>query len=208
MPFAEAYPISTAVVAAGWANPTNAYSVNNSYATTSTNLAEQSYDYNPILKGVEVIDKVFVRVKYTMAVATVLGGDNATLTFSVKVYDGSSWTTYQVTALTYACTTVNGESFTSTDGDNSNSVVAVDCTAALNTLEKLNSAQTALLAAVTSEAGVTVTLSVDCISLLVCYHTQGDVYAGAAKTRRNPNDPEPKEYRALKAVRNYLTVTS
>jgi hypothetical protein len=202
MPYLELRPTSTAVVAAGWNNPTNAYTYNNTYADSSTDTAEQSYDYGTFLSGVEVLDKVFVKLKYNTVLAAVLGGDNATLTFSVKVYDGSAWTTFQVTALVYACTTINGESFTSTDGDNSNNTISIDVTSVLNTLDKLNSAQTALLTAITADAGLTCTVNVDCVSILACYHTTADVFAGQAKTvNDNRNTRE-----ALKKVEQYLSL--
>ncbi len=198
--FPNVVALGDTYIIGGWVNPTNAYVYDNTYTSATTNNAEQSYDYGGFLSGVEVIDKVFVKVKYNTVLAAVLGGDNATVTFSVKIYDGSTWTTYQVTALVYACTTINGESFSSTDGDNSNSIIAIDCTNVLNTLDKLNSAQTALHTAITVEAGLTLTVNVDCVSLLVCYHTNAEVFAGQAKTQRDNKSTRE----ALKKLEQYL----
>ncbi len=206
MPTLERFPISTAVVVAGWANPTNAYTVDNSYTTTSTNNAEQSYDYNEFLTGVEEIDKVVILIKYIYRIDGLNSGANATCTFSIKVYDGSSWTTYQVIATSYAAPALAlAETLTDTFGNNSNSVVAIDVTSIINTLAKLNAVQTALLAVFTADAGLTPQVQVDCVGVLVCYHVKGDVFIGAAKTQR---DLDTKEHRALKAVNKYLEVTS
>lgn len=206
MPFLELQPINTTVVAAGWSDPTNAYLYNNSFAYSETNNAEQSYDYANFFRGNQVIDKVFVKLEFIVKQTTVLTGDNATCTFSIKVYDGSSWTTYQVTKYVYACTTGNAESFTCTDGDNSNSTVAIDVTSKLNTIAKLNSAQTRLLTAITVDAGVTMRVSVDCISILVCYHIEGGAYPTAKAVTRK--DLDRKEYRAVESVSKYLKAVS
>ena len=203
MPFLELPPISTAVVAAGWQDPTNAYAFDNSYAYSETSTAEQSYDYQAALTGSEVIDKVFARIKYIPKLTGVLTGDDATLTFTLKVYDGSTWTNFQVAKLVYAVTTASDESLTVTVGDNSNSSVSVDVTSVLSTLAKLNSAQTALLTTITADAGLTVRVSVDCVSLLVLYHTVGDVFVGKhASTRR---DLEAAPYKAIRKVAQALS---
>jgi hypothetical protein len=208
LPVIEHLPVSTTVVAAGWNNPTRCYLFNNTYANSTTNNAEQTYDYNAFsprpLGGQEVLDKVFVKLEYYYLLTGVAVGDDATLTFSVKVYDGSSWTTYQITKNTFACTTVSDESFTDTIGDNSNSTMYLDVTGKLNTMAKLNSAQTRLLTTLTADAGLTPNVYVDAVSLVACYHTPYSVMAtrGTATTRRS----YPKAKRALQTVEDYLTV--
>jgi len=206
MPVFERVPTSTAVVAAGWVNPTNAYAFDNNYAYSETNNAEQSYDYKSFLQalgGTETIDKVFVRFKWIYKLTGVATGDDATVTFSIKVYDGSTWTTYQVAAATFNCTTFNDEDFTDTDGDNSNSIVFIDVTSILNTHAKLNSAQTRLLTTLTADAGLTLRISVDCISLLVCYHIKaGAMYTGETAITKHSS---PLARKALQIVEAYLT---
>lgn len=206
MPVFQRVPTSTAVVAAGWVNPTNAYAFDNTYAYSETNLAEQSFDYRSFaqaLGGTETIDKVFVRLKWNYKLTGINVGDDATVTFSIKVYDGSTWTTYQVTAATFSCTTANDESFTDTDGDNSNSIVFIDVSTVLNTHTKLNSAQTRLLTTITADAGLTPRISVDAITLLVCYHIEaGVMYTGEPATTKYSN---PKARKALQTVEAYLT---
>ena len=203
MPSLERLPISTTQVVAGWTNPTRCYIFNNSYANSTTNLAEQTYDYLPLLTGAEVIDKVFVKLEYYYLLTGVNLGDDATITFSIKVYDGSTWTTYQVSANTFALSTANDESFTHTIGDNSNSTIYIDVTSKLDTLAKLNSAQTRLLTALTADAGLTPNVYVDAISILAVYHSEVGIMPsrGAATTRRS----RPRVKKALDSVEQYLT---
>ncbi len=205
MPYQEQFPVSTAIVTAGWNNPTRIYIEDNSYATSSTDTAEQSYDYNPFDIGSGILDKVFVKIKYYSLLTIVNTGDTGSITFIIRVYDGTTWTNYQVTALTYACTTANDESLTSQDGDNSNNEVAIDVTSIINTVNKLQNIQTALLTNITTEAGVTPSIAVDSMSILVCYHSSDAVYStGTAKTRKELM----KESKALSAVTKFLKVTS
>lgn len=204
MPVFERVPTSTAVVVAGWASPTNAYKFDNAYTTSQTNLAEQSYDYRPFsqaLGGTETIDKVFVKIKWYYRLQGILTGDDATITFNIKVYDGSTWTTYQITAATFNCTTANDESFTDTDGDNSNSTVFIDVTSVLNTHAKLNSAQTRLHTTLTADAGLTPRISVDCISLLVCYHIKAGIFPRDVAATKHTS---PNARKALQTVEAYL----
>jgi len=206
MPYREHTPISTTLVVAGWNNPTRCYRFNNSYANSTTNNAEQTYDYHPYspspLGGQEILDRVFVKLEYYYLITGVNVGDDATLTFSIKVYDGSSWTTYQVTKATFALTTANDESFTDTIGDNSNSTLYIDVTSKLDTMTKLNNAQTRLLTTLTADAGLTPEVYVDAISIVACYHQPAGVMVqrGNATTKYS----HPKAKRALQSVEAYL----
>lgn len=208
MPTIEAFPTGTAVVVAGWTNPEYAYRTDNTYATSSTDTAEQAYTgfANPFkaLGGAETIDKVFVKIKHYIAYtkAPAGTGDSATATASIKVYDGSSWTTYQITALTYT----NNEPATDEDhtaqvGNNSNPVLHIDVTTVLNTIAKLQASSLRLLFAVTGSNGVTVTWSVDSVSLIVCY----GIVAGIPTREATTQYTSPKAKKALAAVEAYLT---
>lgn len=208
MPVYEAPPTSTTVIAAGWDTPTNGYAFNGSYTYSETDDAEQEYDgYTFPLQGAEVIDKVFVKIKDLRNVTTVAQGDAASFEGSVKVYDGSSWTTYQVTADDFAVSTANDEDLTNQSGDASNTIYFLDVTSTLNTVAKLNSAKTRILFNISATAaGITLRWSVDAITLLVCYHTVGDVFIGAssATTRQ---DAKKREHLAVKRVADYLRAT-
>jgi len=205
MPVFERVPTSTTVVVAGWQNPTNAYAFNNSYTHSETNNAEQAYAYRSFLQalgGTETLDKVFIRFKWFYKLTGVLTGDAATVTFSIKVYDGASWTTFQVTAAVFACTPINDESFTDTDGDNNNSSVLLDVTNILNTHAKLESAQTRLLTVITNDAGLTPHISVDCVSILVCYHVKAGIIPHEVAVTKHTGS---KARVALDAVETFLT---
>lgn len=207
MPTLERTPISTTLVVAGWNNPTRAYAFNNSYANSTTNNAEQTYGYQSFsprpLSGQETIDKVFVKLEYYYLLTGVNVGDNTTLTFSIKVYDGTSWTTYQITKAIFACTTANDESFTDTIGDNSNSTLYIDVTSKINTMVKLNNVQTRLLTTLTADAGLTPNIYVDAISIVVCCHTLAGVMATGKQATTKYSSPQAK--RALRTVEKYLT---
>lgn len=189
-------------VIGGWVNPTNAYTQNNLYATCTTDAGEQSYDYPSFFSGNEAIDKVFVKLKYTYLITGAVAGAAATCLFSVKVYDGSSWTTYQVSNNIFATDTANN-ALTDTIGDNSNSTVLIDVTSTIDTIAKLNSIQTALLTAITADAGLTPQVKVDLASILVTYHIEGGAYpTGTAQTTRS----YPKTKKALDAVDQILSL--
>jgi len=190
-----------------WVNPTNAYSFNNSYAHAETTGAEQEYyNYHVGLMGNQVLDKVFVCLKWIAKVSTVVLGDTATGTCVVRVHNGSTWLNFQVTAQDYACSTGNDETFYVTDGDTSNSTTLIDVTSHINTLAKLNSVKTRLLATITVSNGATVRWSVDCVSILVCYHIEGGVYPKATATTRR--DLKTKPHHAIVKVADYLKQTS
>jgi hypothetical protein len=104
-----------------------------------------------------------------------------------------------------AVSTANDESLVASEGDNSNAPTLIDVTALVDTLPKLQSVKTRLLFAKTTPAGVTVRWSVDAISIIACYHAIADVFIGAATTK---HDLDKKEYRAVKAVAQYLEATS
>lgn len=280
MPIIEKRPTSTTVVVAGWIDPTNVYAFDNAFAYSETNLAEQEYDgYSAlpnILQGVEVIDKVYARLKWKTLLTNDTIGDTASATCTLRIYDGSTWQNYQVTAKSYTCTTTNDESFTDSEGDDTNIATNIDVTSHINTLNKWNSAKTRLLFAVTetkqitlllagyvacvagdigktvtddgvsvgtlvsydnvartwvittsstiatgsvmaivtgtgagtttgAQTGTTVRWSVDAVTFIICYHTLGDVFIGASKTKR---DIDTKEHHAVNAVAKYLEATS
>ena len=166
MPVIEKGAQSTSVVAAGWVTPENAFRFDNAFAYSETDLAEQEYDYGAFLKGNEVIDKVFARLKWKSLLTSLTTGDTATVTCTLRVYDGSTWQNYQVTAKSYNCTTINDESFTDSEGDDTNNLALVDVTAHIGTHDKLNSAKTRLLFAVTETKQITLLLAgyVSCVA--------------------------------------------
>ncbi len=187
-------------------NTTNAYTFNNSYASSTTHNAEQQYDYPNFspsnLGGNEVLDKVFVKLKWYYKLTGVTAGDDANITFTVKVYDGSSWTSYTVGYAVFACTTANDESFTDTAGSNNIQTVFIDVTGKLGTMAKLNLAATRLVTTLTADAGLTPQIYVDAISVLACYHRPYGVMAtrGAAQTKREL----PNEYQTLEQLAHSL----
>jgi len=207
MPVLEKYPSATSAVVAGWTNPTNAYAFDNTYAYSETTTAEQEYSgYGNFLTGVEVIDKVFIHLKWKSTITTVNQGDTATGTCTIRVYDGATWQNYQVTAQDLAVSTANDESFVATEGNDTNTATFIDVTPHVTTLTELNSIITRLLFATTFAAGATVRWSVDAVSILVCYHIQGNLYpTGTATTKR---DLEGKLYKSVQAVHDYLKATS
>lgn len=208
MPIIEKYPTNTAVIAAGWTNPTNAYTFNNTYAYSETDNAEQEYaGYDFSITGNEVIDKIYVSLKWTASVTTVIQGDAATFTGSIKVYDGSTWQTYQVTAGNFAVSTANDESLVSSTGDNSNNRIAIDVTSFLDTLAKINSAKTRLLFDIpTTAAGITLRWSVDCVSLIVCYHFEGGIMATPPRNMATTTQSlDPRVKKALLGVQKALS---
>ena len=162
-----------------WINPEDAYSFNNTYTYSETDTAEQEYDgYIFDIAGNEVIDKVYAVLKWTSRVTTVVQGDTASFVCSIKIYNGSTWQTYQVTAEAFDVSTANDESLVCTSGNTSDSETAIDITAFLDTPTKINSAKTRLLfSIVATAAGITLRWSVDSISLLVCHHPVGGVLA-------------------------------
>ena len=207
MPFIEKFPASTSVVTAGWTNPTNAYTFNNSLTYTETNTACQQYDgYSIPLTGNEVIDKVLVRLKTKTSLTTVAVGDTAVSYCNIQVYDGSTWTEYQIMAHDYTCTTANDESFSISEGDNTNADILIDVTSIIDTLAKLQAFKTRLYFAVNPAAGVTIRWSIDCISVIVCYHVVGGVMAtpprNSAITKQSMN---PRVKKALLNVKNALS---
>jgi len=205
MPISTRFATATAVVAAGWTDPTYAMRFDNSYAYSETNNAEQTYSgYNLNLTGTETLDKVFARIKYTSKVTTVLQGDDSTSTMTLRVYNGSTWQNYQITKQVFSVSTIpNAESLTDTVGDNSNSDTYIDITSFINTKAKLANVQFRLLYTVTADAGITVRWSVDGISLLACYHTIAGVMARGRATTKYTN---PTATKALQAVNEFLTV--
>lgn len=209
MPTWETHATSTTAIAAGWTNPTNAYVFDGSYAYSETDDAEQEYTgYKFPLGGVEIIDKVFIKLKDLRNLTTIVQGDAASFEGSIKVYDGSSWTTYQITADDFAVSTANDESLTYQSGDASNNIYYIDVTSALNTVAKLKNAKTRLLFNISATAvGITVRWSIDAITILVCYSYSYTVPAtrGSAQTKR---DLPTKEVQALKNVSNYLKTAS
>ncbi len=167
MPTIQKYPVTTTLIVAGWTNPTNAYVFDNAYAYSETDAAEQEYDgYGILLTGVEVIDKVCVLIKSKTTLTSDVTGDTATATCTLRVYDGSSWQNYQVTAKAYSCTTINDESFTVTEGDDSNATILIDVTSHVSTLDELKNAKTRLLFAVTETKTITLLLAgyVSCVA--------------------------------------------
>lgn len=200
MTVAQKFPASTAVVAAGWTNPTDAYSFDNTYAYSETTAAEQEYGgYGFDVPGNEVIDKVYAVIKWFSTVTTVVQGDAANFTCSIEVYDGSTWQTYQVTAENFAVSTANDESLVCTSGNTSNSQTAIDVTALLNTPTKVNNSKTRLLFVIgATAAGITLRWSVDCISLLAVHHAVGGIPA----TTKQSLSPRLKN--ALLNVKNSL----
>jgi len=201
MPFIEKFPQTTTVIVAGWTNPDNALRFNGSYAYTETDLAEQEYDgYGFQMRGNPNIDKVFIRIKEMRAVTTVIQGDDSSSISYVEVYDGSSWNTYQVSGDIFNVSTGNDESLTSFSGNAANSTHAIDVTAFLNTVTKINSAKTRLKYDIlTTSAGITLRWSVDCISILVCYSPSS---AGTTIHER----PTPRVQLPLRTLRKYLQV--
>ena len=112
MAVAQKYPTGSTVIVAGWTNPSDAYTFNNTYAYSETDNAEQEYNgYGLNVAGNEVIDKVYAVLKWKTLVTVDTTGDSATGTCTLRVYDGSTWQNYQVTAQAYNCTTINDESF-------------------------------------------------------------------------------------------------
>ena len=108
MPVIEKGAQSTSVVAAGWTDPTNAFRFDDSLAYTETDNAEQEYaGFGIKLAGTETIDKVFVKVKHTTKVTTIAVATAATFICYIKVYNGSTWQTYQVTSESYTRSTPN-----------------------------------------------------------------------------------------------------
>jgi len=206
MPVAERAPISTTVVAAGWNNPTRCYNFDNNYADSTTNNAEQTFDYKAfsptILGGQETLDKVFVKIKWYYKLTGLLTGDDCNITFTVKVYDGSSWTSYTVGYSVFNCTTANDESFTDTAGSNSIQTQFIDVTSTLNTLAKLNSAQTRLLTTLTADAGLTPQILVDAINIVACYHMKAGIMAPGKSVIRKHDYPQARK--AFRAVSAYL----
>lgn len=200
MTVTQKYPSSTAIVAAGWTNPTDAYSFNNTYAYSETAAAEQEYaDYGFAVPGNEIIEKVYAVIKWFSTVTTVVQGDAANFTCSIEVYDGSTWQTYQVTKETFAVSTANDESLVCTSGDTGNSQTAIDVTSFLNTPAKVNNSKTRLLFTIgATAAGITLRWSVDCISLLACHNAQGGI---PATTKQSLS---PKLKNALLHVKNSL----
>jgi hypothetical protein len=186
-----------------WVAPTNAYSDNGSLAYAETDLAEQEYDgYTfPGIEGSETIDKIFVRLQEIRSVTSVLQGDNSASVSYVKVYDGSTWNSYQVSGDVFAVTTVNDESLTSLSGNAANSTHAVDVTAFINNAAKLKDIKVRLLFDVVSASvGITIKWSVDFVSVLVCYHYSDSipVSRGAAKTRKQVNTEALETLQVLK----------
>ena len=184
----------------GWVNPTDAYTFNNTFAYSETDTAEQEYAYSNFLTGNEIIDKVFVRIKWKSTITGVNTGDTAAGTCSIKVYDGSTWATYQVTAQDYAVSTISDESLVISEGDNTNTSALIDVTSHIGSLAELNSAKTRLLFVATEDAGLTLRWSVDAVSILVCYHIVGGVYASRAVTKQD----NPRSREALNAVKKFL----
>lgn len=160
MPVIERNPTVTTVIVAGWQDPTNAYAFDNAFAYTETDVSNQEYSgYGVGLSGVEEIDKVLIRLKWKTTVTAVISGDTATTTCTLRVYNGSTWQDYQVTAQDYACSTVNDESFVLSEGDNSNASALVDVTGHVDTLAKLQSIKTQLLSAITETKTITLLLA-------------------------------------------------
>jgi hypothetical protein len=144
-------------------------------------------------------------LKWKASVTTVNQGDTATGTCTVRVYNGSTWQNYQVTAQAFSVSTANDESLVASEGDNSNAPTLIDVTSFIDTLPKLASIKTRLLFAKVTAAGITARWSVDAVSIIACYHAIADVFIGAATTK---HDLDKKEYRAVKAVAHYLKGTS
>jgi len=206
MPATECLPTSTSVIVAGWTNPTNAYLFDNAFAYSETTTAEQEYaGYYGMPAGTEIIDKVFIRLKWKSTITTLNQGDTATAVSTVKVYNGSTWQSYQVTTQVLAVSTANDESFVATAGDDTNESTLIDVTTFIDTLAKLAAIKTRLLFTVAVAAGVTVRWSVDAVSVLICYHVEGGPFIGVATTKRDLNK---KEYRAIGAVAEYLEISS
>ncbi len=83
-------PTSTTTIVAGWANPQNAYTSDNSRTSTSIENAEQEYsEYGFAIPENATVNKVEVGLE---------GYTSAGELLDVKIYDGSSW--YVKTALT------------------------------------------------------------------------------------------------------------
>ncbi len=274
MPAKELPPSSTTLIAAGWTDPTNGYLFDDAYTYSETDNAEQEYDGYGTVYG--EIDKVFVKLKSKTRVTTVVQGDTATATCTLKVYNGTSWATYQVSAVDFAVSTANDESLVDSHGDNSNAVIYIDVTNHVDSTTKLENAKTRLLSAITetklltlelagyvscvagdvgktvtddgvsigtlasydnvartwvvntsivpagasvmaivtgtgagttvagAPTGITIRWSVDAVTFLVCYHEAGDVFIGAATTKK---DLDTKEHRALNAVTEFLDLT-
>src|SRR3990167_9610172 len=103
MPTTERGATSTTVITAGWTNPNNAFRFDDSYASTSTDTAEQEYDgFNLKLGGQEIIDKVFAKIEHYISMVKAAAGDSAEVTCTLQVYDGSTWQNYQITNLVYS----------------------------------------------------------------------------------------------------------
>jgi len=155
-----------------WQSATNLRSFNGANAHAETDNAEvecSNYYLGSAFGGSERLDKVFVRIRFTSRFTIDGDGDDCSFKGYIRVYDGSSWQNYQVTADVYACTTVNAEDFTVTSGDGSNAIKAIDVTSHLDTMAKVMSAKTRLLMDVTAaDPCVTPRWSVDCVSILVC----------------------------------------
>jgi len=83
-------PSSTAVIVAGWANPTYAYTLNTQYTTTYTDLAEQEYaGYGFTLTSGSAVNQVIVKIQ---AYSNAPTSEHLT----AEVWDGTSWHTYAV----------------------------------------------------------------------------------------------------------------
>lgn len=207
MPSYEAAPNSRTLISAGWTNPANAYLFNGSYTYSETDNAEEEYDgYNFPLTGNEVIDRVFVKIKDQRKVTTVVQGDGSGHEGYIRVYNGSAWTNYQVTADDFAVTTANDESLTSQSGDASNSQHLIDVTATIDTVAKLQNTKTRLLHNISlTAAGITQRWSIDAITMLVCYSYSDSVPAtGKATTKKE----KPKELKTIKQVSDALKIVS
>jgi hypothetical protein len=205
MPVSECFPTATAVIVAGWTTPANAYAFDNAYTYSETTTAEQEYlGYYGMPAGTEIIDKVFIRLKWKSTITTLNQGDTATGVCTLNVYNGATWQSYQVTTQVLSVTTVNDESFVATAGDDTNESTLIDVTTFINTLAKLASIKTRLLFTVAVAAGVTVRWSVDAVSVLICHHSEGGAYISATTER----DLDKKEYRAVRKVKKYLEATS
>ena len=209
MPFYEAPPTSRTQIAAGWVDPLNGYAFDVAYTYAETDNAEEEYDgYTFPLTGNEVIDKVFIKIHERRKVTTVIQGDSASWRGIIRVYDGSSWTNYQVTEDAFDVTTANDESLTSESGNALNSQCLIDVTATIDTVAKLHAAKTRLLFMILgTAAGITLRWSVDAITMIVCYSYSDSVPAtiGTAKTRK---DPVTKEFRAIQKTSEALRTAS
>lgn len=179
------------------------------YAYSETDDAEQEYDgYKFPLGGVEILDKVFVKIKDLRNLTTVVQGDTAGFEGTVRVYDGSSWTNYQVTADDFAVSTGNDESLTYQSGDASNSIYYIDVTSTLSTIAKLKNSKLRLLFNISATAaGITLRWSVDAATILVCYSYSDSVPVtrGSATTKQQLST---KELNALREASNILKTAS